>query len=281
MRLGDTLFGKGLFEEAASAYELALVHSPEGEDRANNLYRLATSLVEQQLYVEALPHLERALEMTDQVRTTDSLYYAVLDAYVFASIKAGREKEVAPQAMELLAIKSGKSSPWFSYGVDRSLTHRPTGIVFPLEMAGLIRAAETTLDAKAGEVAVPYFLDVDEGRLSIVIYLLPAGGDTAEGHFKASLNAALDRLQDARRLSVGFQRVAHGKGEAAGHHSLFSYEDSASETAFLGQLYVFDVDGTIIKYRISYPTNLSEIVAEKVPAFLQAFDWPAVKRQAN
>ncbi len=277
MRLGDTLFEKGHFAEAASAYELALVHSPEGEDRANNLYRLATTLIEQQFFVEAIAHLERALEMVEQVRTTDSLYYAVLDSYVFASIKSGREKEVSPQAMELLAIKSGKPSPWFTHGVDRRLTHRPTGIIFPLELAGLIRAAETTLDAKAGEVSVPYFLDAPEGRLSLAVYLLPAGNDTAEDHFKAALNAALDRLPEARRLSVGFQRIAHAKGEAAGHHSLFSYQETASETDFLGQLYVFKVGETIIKYRLSYPADMTDVVSEQMPAFLEAFDWPVAQ----
>ncbi len=274
MRMGDRLFEKGHFEEAQSAYELALVHSPEGEDRANNLYRLATALIERQMYPEALPHLERAMNMVDHIPSTDSLYYALLESYVFASIKTGREQDVSGQAMELLAIKSGKPSPWFTHGVDRRLTHRPTGIVFPLEVAGLVRAAETTLDAKAGEVSVPYLLDGPEGRLSIAVYLLPAGDDTAEDHFRAALNAALDRLPDARRLSAGFQRVSHTKGEAAGHHSLFSYEDTASQTPFLGQLYVFQVGTTIIKYRISYPASMTDIAAEHVPAYLEAFDWP-------
>lgn len=274
MRLGDTLFEKGHYDEAASAYELALAHRPGGEDLANNLYRLATALVAQEFFLEALVHLERALGLVDQVRSTSSLYYAVLDSYVFASIKAGREKEVSPQAMELLAIKSGKPSPWFTHGVDRRLTHRPTGIVFPLELVGLSRASETTLDAKAGEVSVPYFFDAAEGRLSIAVYLVPAGDDNAEDYFKASLNAALDRLRNARRLSVGFQRVTHGKGEAAGHHSLFSYQQSASEIDYLGQLYVFQVGGTIIKYRASYPAAMADTAAERLQSYLEAFDWP-------
>ncbi len=281
MRLGDTLFEKGHFDEAASAYRLALVHSPGGEDLANNLYRLATTLIEQQKYEEALPHLEKALELVAQVRNTESLYYAALEGYVFASIKAGREQHVAAHAMELLAIKSGKPSPWFTQGVDRRLTHRPTGIVFPLEQAGLLRTAETTLDAKAGEVSVPYFLDAASGRLAVAVYLLPVGGDSAEDHFKASLNAALDRLPDARRLSVGFQRVAHAKGEAAGHHSLFSYQDTASETDFLGQLYVFQAEDTIIKFRFSYPSVMTDIATEQIPAFLQEFDWPIANRPAK
>lgn len=160
--------------------------------------------------------------------------------------------------------------------VSGDYVHPKSGFVFPEKFGKLERSGVAQFDASGNDVAIGY--DVVEGDVQIAatIYVTPPARTTAgerltlEQHFKLEAASIMQLHAKSSSTPPWTPKQTKNLEQAPGHAILFRYVESfhGESQPVESFLQVFEYEGWVVKYRISYPESQSKranVLAQVLP----------------
>ena len=156
-------------------------------------------------------------------------------------------------------------------GTNGEYIHSETQVVFPRNLGAFQRDKYHVYDAKGKDISVPYNLHSQADQVAVTIYSFPAPKVTSIGSpkevvigartvlFNQYANSQIEYLSAKHQSGKLIERKEIpnkiGTPEIKGVFALFNYEESfaGKRQDVLSELYLFQKDKWLIKYRITYP----------------------------
>lgn len=163
-----------------------------------------------------------------------------------------------------------------SIEVSGDYVHPKSGFVFPEKFGKLTRTGVAQFDASGNDVAIGYDIVEGDVQLAATIYVTPPARNSAgerlslEEHFKLDA-ASIMRLQAKSTSTPPWTpKQTKNQEEAPGHAILFRYVASfhGKSQPVESHFQVFEYEGWVVKYRITYPQAQSKranVLAQVLP----------------
>jgi hypothetical protein len=158
--------------------------------------------------------------------------------------------------------------------------HAATGMAFPDEVGGFVRAGFTRYDMAGLDVGAGYELKAPDGalRAAVSISPLPAPpGAACEGAFERGKREVAADHPGAAPAGETAATLEKGGASHAGRKAAFTFYDlfAGRRQPLRSELYVFCPVGErwIIKYRFTAPADFA--AGESIAGFLAKMPWPA------
>ena len=157
--------------------------------------------------------------------------------------------------------------------------HRATGFAFPAEVSLFDRVGAHRYDDAERNVAVGY---IERGlKIILTAFVYPSQGLKLTPHFEQVKADVREVHPDAKLASEGKWTVKVGEDgeELAGLRATytFSAEFAGKQRKLLSDAYLLRQGGYFIKFRITYPADRRDEVAERVARFFDTLKFPAAK----
>jgi hypothetical protein len=203
--------------------------------------------------------------MESPVRRT--LTAAIVFLALIPAGASGAEPSNPPQAK---AIPLDEDAPY---------VHRATGFAFPAEVSLFDRVSAHRYDDAERNVAVGY---IDRGlKIILTAFVYPSQGLKLTPHFEQVKADVREVHPDAKLASEGKWTVKQGDGGEAltGLRASFTFsaEFAGKPRKLLSDAYLLRQGGYFIKFRITYPADRRDEVAERVTRFFDTLKFPGAK----
>lgn len=162
-------------------------------------------------------------------------------------------------------------SPGFSEGSPWS--HLPTGLFFPVKVAGFSRGNALQYDETGLDVSVGY--NFHNPRIVATFYVYPTGGLTLEQEFKRRQEEITTLYPAAKLVSTDEIRVSPKKTPVLRAQYDVPRMFKSIDEPMRSILLVGPCGKNYVEYRISYPVSGGETAEKAVTRFLQDFAWSA------
>lgn len=168
---------------------------------------------------------------------------------------------------------------------DAPYVHRATGFAFPAEVSLFDRVSAQRYDDAERNVAVGY---IDRGlKIILTAFVYPSQGLKLSPHFEQVKSDVREVHPDAKMASEGkwtVKRAEDGDGpELTGLRATFTFSAvfAGKQRELLSDAYLLRQGGYFIKFRITYPADRRDEVAERVGRFFGTLKFPAPKLAPN
>lgn len=164
-----------------------------------------------------------------------------------------------------------------------TFVHGPSRFEFPETFGKFRRVAITQYDDEGRDIGVGYNLDEDL-RIVLTLYVYPPGRD-ASGDLIPLARQFEGERANILRYHIGAQSSApwtppqtENEEPSPGHAVAFRYEEdfAGGRNLLTSLLYLFEYDGWIVKYRITFPAAQQEEAGLVSEVFVSAFPWRGV-----
>ena len=157
--------------------------------------------------------------------------------------------------------------------------HRATGFAFPAEVSLFDRVSAHRYDDAERNVAVGY---IERGlKIILTAFVYPSQGLRLSPHFEQVKADVREVHPDATLASEGKWTVkqADDGEELAGLRATFTFSAkfAGKQRKLLSDAYLLRQDGYFIKFRITYPADRRDEVAERVSRFFDTLKFPGPK----
>ncbi len=183
-----------------------------------------------------------------------------LTVAVFCSLTAMAQPSLPPS----FSPGFSEASPW---------THRPSGLSFPVKVAGFSRGDALQYDDTGLDVSVGY--NFYDPRIVATFYVYPTGGLTIEQEMARRQKEITDKYPDAKlekadQIEITPKKISVQRAVYAIPH-IFEHVEGPMRSILL----VGPCGKDFVEYRISYALAGGETAENAVARFLQDFSWAA------
>ena len=159
--------------------------------------------------------------------------------------------------------------------------HAPSGFKFPVHFGKFRRVEINQFDTDGRNIGVGYNLEEADLQIALTLYVKPALRDQTGRTLSLAEMFELEKAEIARfhqggRLSAAWTPPQTQNREAApGLATAFQYSQVfAHRTQVVNSLlYLFEYEGWIVKYRITYPAEQEEKANLISQVFVSGFRW--------
>ena len=167
---------------------------------------------------------------------------------------------------------------------EEPYTHAATGFEFPAEVSLFDRVGAHRYDDAARNVAVGY---IDRGlKVILTAYVYPSEGAKLSSHFQQIKDDVRQVHPSARLRSEGKWTMKQGEEAGAPPSGLratftFNAEFAGKQRELLSDAYLLRHGTYFVKFRITYPADRRDEVAERVNRFFEALKFPGTPGKAK
>jgi hypothetical protein len=155
--------------------------------------------------------------------------------------------------------------------------HAATGMAFPDEVGGFVRAGFTRYDMAGLDVGAGYELKAPEGALAAAVSIHPLPAAACEAAFERGKREVAADHPGVAPAGESAATLEKGGASHAGRKAAFTFNDlfAGRRQPLRSELYVFCPVGErwIIKYRFTAPADFA--AGESIAEFLAQMPWPA------
>jgi hypothetical protein len=176
----------------------------------------------------------------------------------------------APLARLLVLLVLALSTP--ARAGSEQFTHRETGVVLPVKIAGLICGETRPYAAKAGPGGV--MMPFTDGETTATVYFraIAPGEDTSAAAVVESSVAAIRELENRGMYSQIVMLKTAAESEGSPWASAAFVAQAQGQGKLASFVYARIRDGYVIKLRITTPNSKSELVTKFVDEFRRRAD---------
>lgn len=163
---------------------------------------------------------------------------------------------------------------------DREWSHAPSGMRFPVEVAGFQRDGMTTYHDSGDDMSVGYHRLDDATAMMATVYIYPTWryGAQIDQQFEDAKAAVLRHRDGAELLADGPMRIFQRGEFRTGRRAHFLVRDPKGKRPLIvSHLFLFEHGPWFIKYRATFPAEQHEACDEALLEFMAALIWPDVQ----
>lgn len=168
-----------------------------------------------------------------------------------------------------------------SLAIRGDYTHAKSGFVFPETFGTFERVGVSQFDAEGSDIGVGYDLDDGSVLIALTLYVYPpartTSGDLVQLSEQFDLEkAAVSQAHGGATSSAAWTPPRTQNDESnPGHGIAFRYTEQfgGARQTVESLLYLFEYEGWLVKYRISYPASQAEAANLIAQIFVSGFRW--------
>lgn len=154
--------------------------------------------------------------------------------------------------------------------------HASSGMRFPPRAGAFARVNVVKYLSDASDVSAGY--NLGKPRVIMTVYVAPAMGRTARAYYDESRAAIREKHAGVTETSNEAWTLDQGDQKLKGHRATFTFDDTTGNGEMMhlrSELYVFEVRGQLLKYRVTYQAADADAAQKRITEFMAALAVPA------